>query len=81
VAQVGELAAPRARGLEGVVEVREILAQQLRAGLAADPQVLERGDVAEVPGERAHQGVVHAVEVRAADAADQPQRPCARLFE
>ena len=81
VAQVAQLAAMRARRLEGVVHLREVLAQQLGAGLAAHPQVLERGDVAEIPGERAHQRVVDAVEVLAAHAVDEPQGALARLLE
>ena len=58
-AQVGQVAALGPRRLGGVVDLREVGAQQLQPGLAAHPQVLERGDVAEVPDQRAHQRVVH----------------------
>src|SRR5918998_1658500 len=49
-AQERDVAAYRARRLEGVVEVGEVAAQQLAAAVAMDePEVLVSGDVAQVP--------------------------------
>jgi hypothetical protein len=63
-AQVGKVAAVRPRSLEGVVDVHQVRAQELEAGAAvAEPQILVRRDVPEVPHQRAHQRVVHPVQV------------------
>ncbi len=80
-AQVRELAPVGARRLEGVVDVGEVGAQQFEPGLPSDPEVLERGDVPEVPDERAHQRVVNAIEIVVGDVLDQGKRALARLFE
>jgi hypothetical protein len=62
-AQARDVAAHGPRRLEGVVEVREVAAQQRLAAVAVDePQVLVGGDVPEVPAQRAHERVVHALE-------------------
>ena len=67
-AQVGERAAAGARRLIGVVDRGVVGAQQVEpARRPAQPEVLERRDVAEVPGQGAHQAAVDAVEVLVAD--------------
>ena len=49
-AQVGDVAALGARGLAGVVDIQQLGLQRLEAACAlAQPQVLERGDVARGP--------------------------------
>ena len=48
-------------------------------GALAQPQVLERGDVAQVPHQRAHQRVVHPVQVLGLHRLDQRQRAGAAL--
>jgi hypothetical protein len=80
-AQVGEIGSLRARGLGRVVDLGEVGAQQLEAGLAANPEVLERGDVAEVPDQRTHQRVVLAVEVGLGYRLDQGERASAGLVQ
>src|ERR1700722_2882809 len=56
-----DLAADLARGLERVVEVREIRAQKLQAAVAVpEPKILVGGDVTEVPRQRAHDRRGHA---------------------
>ena len=60
-----DLAAHRARRLEGVVQRREVRAQQLQSGLAVgQPQILVGRDVREVPDERAHDRRERALERR-----------------
>ena len=81
-AQVGQVAAVGARGLGGVVDLGQVGPQQLEpAGPVAEPEVLEGRDVAEVPDQRAHQRVVHAVEILVGDRLDQRQRALAGLGE
>ena len=78
-AQVRKIATLPARRLEGVVDLCEVPAQHRLAPEAVDePQVLERGDVAEVPHERAHQLGVHPLEVLRADRLDEGQRALPR---
>ncbi len=53
-----------ARSLERVVHCGEVLAQQRALSVTMrQPQVLKRGDMAEIPDQRAHQGGVDAFEV------------------
>ena len=68
------------RRLERVVDVGQV-ARGAAAGRRAmdEPQVLEGGDMPEIPDERAHQRRVHALEIVVADAGDQRQRALARL--
>ncbi len=54
-AQEVQVAAHRARGLEGVVEVGQLGAKQGQAPVTVgDPEVLVGGDMPQVPGQRAH---------------------------
>jgi len=77
--QVGELAALRPRSLEGVVHLRKLAAQHpLATETVHEPQILEGGDVTEVPDQRAHQRRVHALHVAFGDRIDQRQRLLAR---
>ncbi len=63
-AQVGDVPALGSRRLAGVVDRGQLGSQRLQAaGALTQPQVLECGDVAQVPHQRAHQRVVHPVEV------------------
>jgi hypothetical protein len=58
-AQVPELAAIGSGRLGGVVDDRQLRPERLEPACAlAQPQVLEGGDVPEIPDQRAHQGVV-----------------------
>ena len=78
--QERQLAAARSRRLERVVDLGQVAAEHRLAAEAMDePQVLERGDVPEVPDERAHQRRVDALEVLVADVGDECQRALARL--
>jgi hypothetical protein len=79
--QIGHVDPLGAGRLGGVVEVGELGPQQLQPRLAAEPQVLERGDVPEVPDQRAHQRVVLAVEVLVGHGLDQAERSLARLLQ
>ena len=82
VAQVGHLASLGARRLGCVVHLHQVGPQRRHAGAApGHPQVLEGGDVPQVPDERAHQRVVHALEVGLIDGLRQPHRPLARVRE
>jgi hypothetical protein len=74
-----ERAAYRARRLEGVVERGELGVQELPAADAvADPQVLVGRDVREVPDQRGHERIDHALEVARREVGDQGQRRRAR---
>lgn len=80
--QEGEIASPGAWGLKGVIYVGQSLAHQRPAPVAVnDPQVLEGGDVTEIPHERAHQLRMDALEVLVGDRGDERERPLARLRE
>ena len=75
----GQVAAPGPRGLEGVVDLGQVAPDHGLAAEAVDePEVLEGGDVPEVPDERAHQLRVHSLEVAVGDRGDQRKRslPC-----
>ena len=81
-AQERDLAARGARRLEGVVEVGEVAAQQVAAAVAMDePEVLVGGDVAEIPVQRAHQRVLHALEILVREAGDQRKRAIAGVLQ
>ena len=81
-AQERDVAAHGARGLEGVVEVGEVAAQQRLAAVAVhEPQVLVGGDVAEIPVQRAHERVLDALELGMAEGRDEREGPCAHLAE
>ena len=78
--QERQLAAARSGRLERVVDLGQVGSEHRLAAEATDePQVLEGGDVAEVPDERAHQRRVDALEVLVADAGDEGQRALTRL--
>ncbi len=72
-----------ARGrLEGVVESREVRAQQLvLAETMGEPQILVGGDVAEIPRQRAHDLRVDALELSVREVLDQRVRPRAGVLE
>jgi hypothetical protein len=74
----GALGAWRERG---VIHVGEVRPEQLAAGPAADPEVLERGDVAQVPDERGQQRSVLAVEVLSAQRLYERKRALAGFLE
>ena len=77
-----DLSAHRARRLEGVIDARQLGAQQLAAAEAVrDPEVLVGGDVSEVPRERAHDRRVHARELLLAAARRERERVGTRTFE
>ncbi len=81
-AEEGNVAAHGARGLEGVIEVGEVAAQQRLAAMAMhDPEILVGGDVAEVPVQRAHQRVLDALEVVVVEARDERERPIAGVLQ
>ena len=62
--EVGQVAAVGAGRLGRVVDLPEALARGPQpADVLAEPEVLERGDVAQVPDQRAHQRVVDPVQV------------------
>jgi hypothetical protein len=78
--QIGKVAAIRTGRLGSVVHDREIRVKRRHAPRSLrEPEVLERGDVAEVPDERAHQRVVDAMKVLVAHALDERERPPARF--
>jgi hypothetical protein len=79
-AKIGKLPAVRTRRLGRVVHDREIRSQGWQAARALrEPEVLEGGDVPEVPHERAHQRIVDVIEVLVADALDEREGPPARI--
>ena len=81
-AQVRDIAPPRPWGLERVVDVGELLAQQRASAEAVDqPQIFERRDVAEVPDERAEDRRVDAFEIGVGDRSHQRERPVPGLVE
>ncbi len=74
-AQIGQLAAARSRGLEGVVDLGELGVQERQAPVAvSQPEILEARDVAEVPDERAHQRGVNAFEILVRHAGHERER-------
>jgi hypothetical protein len=79
--QVGQLTPVRAWRLESVVGIRQVGAHQVEPRLPADPQVLEGRYVPEVPDERAHQRIVHPVQIGVGHVLDQQQRALASFFE
>ncbi len=80
--QVGDLGPHRPRRLGRVVEVGELGAQGVEpADPLAEPEVLEGGDVAEVPDERAHQRIVDPIHVRFRNGVDERERALAGLLE
>ena len=82
VAQDRQLAAGLARVLDRVVEAAELAVQRLAAAdRLHQPELLEVGDVAEVPGQRAEDRRVDAVELLVVERLDQLQRARARLGE
>ena len=71
-----------ARVLDRVVEAAEVAVERLAAaGLLHEPELLEVGDVAEVPGERAEDRRVDGVELLLAELLDQQQGALARLAQ
>ena len=81
-AQVGQRAALVARRRERVVHGAQVAAQRRAAvRVLHQPQVLEGGDVTEVPRDRAHQRVVHPVQRLFGDSVDQQQRARAGLLQ
>ena len=82
VAQDRQLAAGLARVLDRVVEAAELAVQRLAlADRLHQPELLEVGDVAEVPGQRAEDRRVDAVELLVVERLDQLQGAPARLGE
>jgi hypothetical protein len=72
VAQVGQVTSAWAGSLGSVVGVRQVGPERLEpARPLAEPEVLEGGDVPEIPDERAHERIVHAVHVRLGDGRDE----------
>jgi hypothetical protein len=81
-AQDRQLAADLARLLDRVVELAEVTAQRLAAADPADkPELLEVGDVPEVPDQRAEDRVVDPIELLLRERLDQLQGVDACLFE
>ena len=77
-AEVGKVAPLPAWRLEGVVDLCKVAAQHRLAPEAVhEPQVLERGDVAEVPDEGTHQLGVDPLEVLRAHRLDEGERALA----
>jgi hypothetical protein len=71
-----ELVADLARVFDRVVESTELAAHRLAAADPLDePKLLEVGDVAEVPGERAQDRRVDPVELVVGERLDQEKRP------
>ena len=71
-AEEGQRAPAGPRGLEGVVDVGQLLVQQGPAAQPVhDPQILEGRDVAEVPDQRAHQRGMDALQVGVRDTGHQ----------
>ena len=80
--QEREVAAAGARRLERVIDVGQLLAQErLSAEAMHDPEVLEGGDVAEVPDQRAHQRRVDLLQLLVGERRHQLERPRACLPE
>ena len=80
--QERQVAAAGARGLEGVVDIGQLLAQQrLAAEAMHDPEVLEGGDVAQVPDQRAHQRGVDPLQLLIGEGGHQLERPLAGLLQ
>ena len=81
-AQDRQLVADLARVLDRVVERAELAVHRLAVADALDqPELLEVGDVAEVPGERAEDRRVDRVELLVGERLDEPEGPLARLGE
>ncbi len=81
-AQVGEVAPLRARGLESVIEIGQVRPQEVEAaGPVAHPHVLIGGDVAQVPHQRAHERIVHAIQVLVRHRLDQSEGALASFRE
>ena len=80
-ARPGSASAPAgaARMLERVVQPRHLHELDRPVEVAREPQLLEVGDVAQVPEDRAHQRIVLRAEVLVAQRRHQQQRPGARL--
>jgi hypothetical protein len=73
--QEGQASPPGAGCLEGVVDLGQVGPLHRLAGEAVQqPEVLERGDVPQVPGQGAHQGRVDAFEIGVRDALEQGER-------
>src|SRR2546421_3955971 len=80
--EMRHVAAHGARGLQGVVDAQELGVHRVEpARPHAEPELLERGDVREVPHQRTHQRIVDPVHIRVRDGLDQPQRPRPRLVQ
>jgi hypothetical protein len=80
VAQDRQPAADLARALDRVVEAAELAVQRRAiADPPHQPQLLEVGDVAEVPGERAQQRRVDGVQLLVVELLDQGERAPAGL--
>ena len=74
VAQDRQLAARPARVLDRVVEAAEVAVQRLAlADRLHQPELLEVGDVPEIPGQRAEHRRVDPVELLVVERLDQPQ--------
>ena len=81
-AQDRQLVAGRPRVLDRVVEAAELAVHRLAPADRLDqPQLLEVGDVAEVPGQRTQDLAVDGVELLVGERLDQQQRALARLRE
>ena len=81
-AQDRQLVAGLARVLDRVVEAPQLAVHRLAAADPLhQPQLLEVGDVAEVPGERAEDRRVDGVELLVGERLDQEEGPLARLRE
>jgi hypothetical protein len=75
-----QLVAPVARVLDRVVEPAEVAVQRLAVARGLDePELLEVGDVPEVPGERAEQRRVDVVELLVVELLDEEQSPLPRF--
>ena len=80
VAQDRQLAADLARVLDRVVEAAELAVQRLApADRLHQPELLEVGDVAEVPGQRAEDRRVDRVQLLVVERLDQGKSPLPRL--
>ena len=80
VAQDRQLAAGLARVLDRVVEAAELAVHRLAlADRLHQPELLEVGDVAEVPGQRAEDRRVDGVELLVVERLDQRKSALARL--
>jgi hypothetical protein len=77
-----ELVADLSRVLNRVVEAAELAADRLAiADTLDEPELLEVGDVTEVPGKRAEDRRVDGVELIVCQGLDEPQRALAGLGE